>query len=103
MTTKPFYNSVFAMAYIVVIVSLLSFAQHFAAGPDNMLMPIGMLSMLVLSAAVMAYIFFYQPVLMLIEGKREQAVTFFMKTVAYFAIIAALMFFASIVVSRIAA
>jgi len=37
----------------------------------------------------MAFLFFYQPLLLLIEGKKKEAVTLFMKTVGVFAVITA--------------
>ncbi len=60
----------------------------------------GMLSLLVLSVSVMAFLFFYQPVIMLLEGKRQEAVTFFFKTVATFAIATALILLISIFASK---
>jgi len=40
---------------------------------------------LTLSVAVMAYLFFYQPLLILLDGKKKAAVNLFAKTVGYFA------------------
>jgi hypothetical protein len=44
-----------------------------------------MLSLLVLSVSVMAFLFFYQPVVLLLDGKREEALAFFLRTVGTFA------------------
>jgi hypothetical protein len=52
---------------------------------DNVFMPITMIALLVLSVALMAYLFFYQPVLLLLDGKRAEAVKLFLGTVAIFA------------------
>ncbi|PIR64813.1 MAG: hypothetical protein COU63_02245 [Candidatus Pacebacteria bacterium CG10_big_fil_rev_8_21_14_0_10_36_11] len=57
--------------------------------PDTFFAPIMMLFMLTLSVAVMAFLFFYQPLQLFIEGKKKQAVDFFAKTVGIFAIITA--------------
>lgn len=85
MTKNPFINALAALAYIVGIVSI-----AFLSGPDSqrepsILFPIAALTLLVLSVSVMAYLFFYQPVLLLLDGKREEAVKLFLHTVGVFA------------------
>jgi hypothetical protein len=86
MTTNPFYNALAALGYIVSVVSLLFGIGHILGDTeDNILFPIGGLSLLVLSVAIMAYIFFYQPILMLLDGKREEGIQLFLKTVSTFA------------------
>ena len=47
------------------------------------------LSLLTLSVAVMAFLFFYQPLLLFISGNRKEAVNLFVKTVGIFAAITA--------------
>ena len=54
-------------------------------GEDSIFIPMGMLALLVLSVSVMAYLFFYQPVMLFLDGKREDAVKLFLETVAVFA------------------
>ncbi len=101
MTTNPFLNALCALGYVIAVVSLIHFATGLAeTGPDeSILVPIGMLSLLTLSAAFMAYTFFYQPVLMLIDGKRKEAMQLFLRTIAVFAaltfcvLITAMLFF----------
>jgi hypothetical protein len=87
MTTNPFINAGLAVAYVAGIVSLISFGTGFvdAEQEDNILMPMAMISLLTLSTAVMAYLFFYQPVMLLLDGKRQEAVRLFLHTVALFA------------------
>ena len=67
---------------------------------ESIFVPMGMLSLLVLSVALMAYLFFYQPVIMLIEGQREKAVKLFLQTVGIFAVATGLVFIISIILSR---
>ncbi|NMC99384.1 MAG: hypothetical protein GYA62_06665 [Bacteroidales bacterium] len=55
--------------------------------PDTFLAPITALSLLTLSVAVMAYLFFYQPLQLFIEGRKKEAVNLFIKTVGIFGII----------------
>jgi hypothetical protein len=102
MTTNPFYNAGIALVYIVLVVSLINMGTQLA-GPgqkDNLLIPMGMLSLFVLSAAVMGYIFFYQPVLMLLDGKREAAVRLFLQTVGVFAVITVIVLLASMLLFK---
>lgn len=90
-----------ASGYIVCLISVMFYADHiFGSKQASIFLPMGMLSLLVLSVSVMAFLFFYQPVIMLLEGKRQEAVTFFFKTVATFAIATALILLISIFASK---
>lgn len=103
MFKKPFFNALLAAAYIVTLVSAMNFASTYLREvPDNAFMPMGMLSLLTLSVALMAYLFFYQPVTMLLDGQREQAVRFFLQTVAYFAGATALVIATALIVGMLA-
>lgn len=53
--------------------------------PDTFFAPITVLFVLTVSVAVMAFLFFYQPLLLFIEGKKKEAVSLFLKTLAIFA------------------
>ncbi|KKT62266.1 MAG: hypothetical protein UW88_C0001G0123 [Candidatus Collierbacteria bacterium GW2011_GWD2_45_10] len=55
--------------------------------PDTFFAPIVFLSLLTLSVAVMAFLFFYQPLMLFLEGKKKEAVNLFLKTVGIFATI----------------
>lgn len=55
--------------------------------PDTFFAPIVFLSLLTLSVAVMAFLFFYQPLLLFIEGKKKEAVNLFVRTIGIFAVI----------------
>jgi len=55
--------------------------------PDTFFAPIVFLSLLTLSVTVMAFLFFYQPLMLFIEGKKKEAVSLFVKTVGIFAAI----------------
>lgn len=58
--------------------------------PDTLLDSMGVLSLFVLSAAVMAFLFFYQPVSLLIENKKTEAVSYFLKTLGTFGVVTVL-------------
>lgn len=57
--------------------------------PDTFFAPVVFLSLLTLSVAVMAFLFFYQPLMYFIEGKKKEAVSLFIKTVGIFAFLTA--------------
>ncbi|MBI5133946.1 MAG: hypothetical protein HZA81_00965 [Candidatus Taylorbacteria bacterium] len=91
MTKKPIYNALLAAGYISLIVlggNLVALID--IPTEDNLFAPMGMLALLVLSAATMAYLFFYQPVMLLIEGKKEEAAKLLLKTISAFAVITAI-------------
>ena len=85
MTRNPFANALAAAGYIVLIVLVVSTIVEGTEGPDTILIPMTMLSLFVLSAAVMGYIFLAQPIMLYLEGHKKEAVDFFLKTVGMFA------------------
>jgi len=88
MSKNPIINALSASAYIIIGVTVMTFvSQALRNKPDTFFAPIVFLSLLTLSVAVMAYLFFYQPVMLFIEGKKKDAVSFFVKTVGIFAAI----------------
>ncbi len=90
-----------ASGYITGVVSLIFFVPTIIGSQeDNFLMPVGMLSLLVLSVAVMAYLFFYHPVVMLLDGKREEAMRQFLTTLGTFAAVTVIIFIISLLLSR---
>ncbi len=88
MNKNPVVNAVGAAAYIILIVSVMTYVtQPLRNTPDTFFAPITMLFVLTLSVAVMAFLFFYQPLLLLIDGKKKEALNLFAKTVGVFAAI----------------
>ena len=90
MSKYPILNALGASGYIALVVSLLNFvSQTQSDKPDTAFAPVAFLSLFTLSAAVMAYLFFYQPLLLFIEGQKKQAVNLFIRTVGVFAVFTA--------------
>ncbi len=90
MSKNPIINALSASAYIILVVSAMTFVtQPLRNKPDTFFAPITVLFVLTLSVSVMAYLFFYQPLLLFIEGKKKEAVNLFVKTVGIFAVITA--------------
>src|SRR3989338_11160372 len=85
MSTNPYVNALLAAAYIVVVAFAMYFGSQNAGEADSVLAPIAMLSLLVLSVAVMGYLFFFQPVQMFMAGGAAGAGgTFFQNAIGFF-------------------
>ena len=90
MTKNPIINAIGASTYIFLVASVIRLiSQTQGNKPDTFFAPIAFLSLLTLSAAIMAYIFFYQPLQLIIEGKKKEAVRLFVQTVGVFGVITA--------------
>lgn len=82
---NPLLSALAAAAYIGVVAAFMHFITSLRHDtPDTLLDGIGILSLFVFSAAVMGFLFFYQPVLKLIENKRTEAVSYFVTTLGIF-------------------
>jgi hypothetical protein len=98
-TTNPFYNALLAIAYIVMLVTAAILGPQLLGAPQqSVFYPMLALAVFVLSAAVMAYLFFYQPVILLLDGHRQKAVTLFLQTVGIFAVAIVALLVISVVV-----
>lgn len=101
MTNNPFYNAGLGLLYIVFVVNLIFFGSQWAESqPENILMPIGMLSLFVLSASVMGYLFLAQPIILFLDNKRKEAISLFLHTVLIFGGITAIVLLASVTIFR---
>jgi hypothetical protein len=91
MTKNPLINALSASAYIIFGVTIMSFVtEPLKNKPDTFFAPIVFLSLLTLSVAVMAFLFFYQPVMLFIADQKKEAVNLFVKTTGIFATITAI-------------
>ncbi len=89
MTKNPFVNALAAIAYIITIASAMFYGTKNLPGEDTVFAPIAIISLFTLSAAVMGYVFLYQPLQLYLDGKKKIAADLFLKTVAVFAVITA--------------
>lgn len=89
MTKNPIVNALAGLTYIAAVVSLIFYAPQFVQEEDSIFIPIAMLSLFVFSAATMSYLFLYEPLCLLVDGKKQEAAMFFIKTLAIFAASAA--------------
>jgi uncharacterized membrane-anchored protein len=88
---KPFLHAFAAALYVAGIVGLITFFSTFLKNkPDTVVIPMTMLSLFVLSAAVMGYLFLSESIYLLMENKKKEATSFFFKVVGFFACFVAL-------------
>ena len=91
MLKKPSFRALAAVAYIILIVfGINRFSVLFPE--ETIFIPMVMLSLFVLSAAVMAFLFFYEPFRLYIDGKKEDALKFFGKILGFFALFTVIFF-----------
>ena len=91
MSMNPLLNALCATLYISFVASLMFYSSSFNVPEPSVMIPITVLSIFVLSAAVMGFIFLYQPLLLLFENKKKEAVTLFLKTTMSFAAVTILL------------
>jgi hypothetical protein len=98
MTKKPILSALLAYLYIIFVANIIYYGPRLflnAAGKvdtPTVLIPIAMISLFTLSAAVMGYLFCYEPLRMYLDGAKQDAVSLFLKTVASFAVITIISF-----------
>lgn len=86
MLKNPFINALLATLYITLVVFVMwNVADMTGDKEETLLIPMAMLSLFVLSAAVMGLLFIYTPAKMFFDNQREEALTFFFKTLGTFA------------------
>ena len=93
MTKNPFINALCSLAYIVLVATVMNFVSHTHSNkPDTIFVPIAILSLFTLSAALMGYFFLYQPVQLYLDGKKKEATSLFVQTLFVFAGITVVIF-----------
>ena len=94
MKWNPFVNGIGAAAYIGAVALLINHISNLHHDtPDTVVGSIAFLSLVTFSAAVMGFLFFYRPVMLLIENKKDEALFFFFKTLGAFGVIGLLAVF----------
>lgn len=96
---SPYLNALAAAAYIILIVLGVFVFGQMEAREETILIPMFMLSLFVLSAAIMGFLFVYRPLTMYIDGEKKAALVFFGKTIGSFAILALVLFIVMLFVS----
>ena len=92
MTKNPFLNALGASIYIGLVVLLMNFSSNIESSANELVIGSMMISLFTLSAAVMGYIFLYEPFKLYTDGKKKEAVKLFLQTVGIFGCITLIMF-----------
>lgn len=83
---KPFLYALGAALYIIVIVFVVNIVTSALKSQNGtIIIPMTMLSLFVLSAAIMGFLFLSEPLYLLMENRKREAVVFFAKIVGFFA------------------
>ena len=88
----PLINALVAAVYIVAVASVMYYAPKVIGKVETVLVPVAMISLFTLSAAVMGYLFLYQPLQLYLAGEKRNATRLFLQTVLTFALITMLIF-----------
>lgn len=98
---KPYIKALGAALYIVIVVSLMQgLGSSMAGKPDTVFAPMLMLSLLVISAAIMGWLFFYEPVKLIVENKKKEAISYFSQTLGTFAVFVIILAVVNMAISR---
>jgi len=92
MTKNPILNALAAVLYITFVACVMFYGVEKKVPNNSILVPIAVLSLFTLSAAVMGYIFLYQPIQLYFDGKKKQAINLVLLTIAAFAVVTAIIF-----------
>lgn len=93
MTKNPLLNALGASTYILLVTGIMNFLSETQTDtPDTIFAPMMFVSLLTLSVAVMAWAFFYQPVQLLLAGKKKEASRFLAQTIGGFAVLTGIVF-----------
>lgn len=91
MRWNPYINAIGAALYVWGIGFLIQYISSLHRDtPDNVTGSVAALSLFVCSAAIMGFLFFYYPAVLLVDKKRDEAVFFFLKTLGTFGLITVL-------------
>ncbi|PIR89386.1 MAG: hypothetical protein COU07_00605 [Candidatus Harrisonbacteria bacterium CG10_big_fil_rev_8_21_14_0_10_40_38] len=98
MNKNPIINAFAASAYIVGIVLLINhITKVLSDNGDKLIIPILMLSLFTLSAAVMGFIFLFIPIQMYLDGKKKEGGMLLIKSVGAFAVITSIILIVALV------
>ncbi|MBI2025359.1 hypothetical protein HYT04_01030 [Candidatus Kaiserbacteria bacterium] len=88
MTNNPFINALAAAGYISLLATaVFTMPKYITDNELGMMAPILFLSLFVISAAIMGYLFVYPPALLILEGHKAEGAKLFLLTVLSFALI----------------
>jgi len=86
---KPFAFALLAAAYIAGLVGMMNLLIPLMP-QKSLLIPMVLLSLFVLSASIMGFLFLSEPLQLYLDGHKKEAGEFFLQIVGFFACFAAL-------------
>ena len=84
MSKSPLLNASAAIIYIVLVASVMYYGPQLAGRVDGVIVPIALLSLFVLSAIVMGFLFLYQPMELYFSGEKKEAIRILVRTIGIF-------------------
>jgi len=94
MTKNPAINALAAIVYIIIVASVMYYGLKLAGPQNTVAVPIAIISLFTLSAAVMGFVFLFQPAQLYLDGEKKIAADLFIRTLAIFGVITALILLA---------
>jgi len=85
--SRAFLHSLGILIYVLLIAAFLFNGQNIFGKDDKFLMPVAMLLLLVISAAITGALVLGKPVLLYMENKRPEALKLFFYTIGWLAVI----------------
>ena len=85
MNKNPIVNAIAAAIYIVIIVFVMQTTTSITSLERTIFMPMVMIGLFVLSSALMGYLFVFEPFKLYMDGLKQEAVNYFLKTLGFFA------------------
>ena len=92
MTKNPFVNAFAGIFYIILVACVMFYGTEHTKPVNSVIVPVAVLSLFSLSAALMGYFFLYRPVQLYLDGKKKEATSLFVQTILVFAVITAIIF-----------
>jgi len=85
MKNNPFVHALVAALYISIVAFAMNTLTSLHLNNQTVFIPMFILSLFVLSAAIMGYLFLYIPLRLYFEDHKKESLVFFTKTVGWFA------------------
>lgn len=91
MTKNPLLNALAALAYIVAVAAVMFYGGKRGSPDNSFMVPVALISLFTLSAAVMGYLFCFKPAQLYFDGQKKEGMNLFLQTVAIFGLITAVL------------
>lgn len=92
MKINPIRNAFLAELYIISVVTIISNGERIFGGEDNVLIPMAMISLLVLSVLVMFSLFILTPIQLYLDNRKVEALNYLYKATSVFAVLTVAVF-----------